>query len=160
MINTINYLFLLLIQPHHSRFKLIICSQDNVFLWKISIPATMSQGGLLEISVGRGVSKARIIMHQNWSFQREGWGQGGGGGVSNQSVGEVWIFLEQPNLPFKTGERLRLRWLGRVLRLQQPCHSTYANRCQCLQTRAHLTTVFLDRNWKIERIISSDNDIQ
>lgn len=37
---------------------------------------------------------------------------------------------------------------------------TYISLCQCLQTLAHLTIVFFGKNWKIDRIISSDNIIQ
>ena len=37
---------------------------------------------------------------------------------------------------------------------------TYANLCQCLQTRAHLTIVFFGKSWKIANIISSESDIQ
>ena len=159
MINTINYYFI-------STFDLATLQQiqiDNllsrqcVFMENINTRHNEPRRVIGNFS-GEGCLKSQNCYAPKLEFL-EG-RVGTGGGVSNQSVGEVWIFLEQPNLPFKTGERLRLRWLGRVLRLQQPCHSTYANRCQCLQTRAHLTTVFLDRNWKIERIISSDNDIQ
>ena len=38
--------------------------------------------------------------------------------------------------------------------------TTYANLCQCLQTRAHLTIAFFGKSWKIAKIISSESDIQ
>ena len=95
-------------------------------------------------------------MNQNWNFKRDG----KRGRDSNQTTlyGRGTDIFWHPINHLR--ERQGVRLLLRVLRLQQSDYFTYASRCQCLQTCAHFTTVFLRRNWKIERIISSDNNIQ
>lgn len=69
----------------------------------------MSQGGLLA-KIFKGKYKPKLEFP-------EGLVERGEFQTKKLSMGGVWIFLEQLNLPFKTGERLRLRLLGRVLRL-------------------------------------------